>query len=127
MTFPDQALHDEIASQRRRIEYLEAENHGLKQARDDGAARLAWKLKLSRTQARILFALSKGEPLTRHALLYECENATDDNNAVQQIDRIRNKVTWLSIQSRARSGLGYWLDGESLARVRAIIKGENHA
>ena len=86
-------------------------------------ARLMRRFRLTHTQARILFELSKGAVLSPAALRNRCCAANSSSNVVQaHMCSIRRGINPLKIGTDW--GSGYWLDGDDLKALRAVAAGK---
>ena len=116
----------EIAALKDRIEDLEAELEELKTTFNRDAENIWRSFDVTIYQARALALMSSGRIITRASLARVClkGDGDDERNVDWQIKRIRMRNTGLTIKTVY--GAGYCLEGESLARVRAAMKGTEH-
>jgi len=115
--------HKTIAELRARCEYLEARLAEVESRSIDAIERLCVELKVTRQQAHLLWLLSDGGTHNRHDLGHEVSPGSESdlaNLVTVQLTRLRQRVPWLTIKTHR--GVGLSLEGESLARVRGLLK-----
>jgi len=88
------------------------------------ASRLRRAFRLSRTEAKILACLADGMHHSKYFIEESCSVKAEviGQYCEQYIYRLRKKIKPLKISNDW--GVGYFLEGESLAAVQSIIKGE---
>lgn len=128
MTIPRETLQ-ELVALRNRVADLEAEIAMLTDADACQIERLTRTLHITVGQAHLLAAFARTGFLS-HAQLTEgslVRGAADPSpeltmiNSNSRLKRLRKRLPWLKIESIY--GLGYEVEGESLARLRAIMRG----
>lgn len=116
-------LHREIATLRRRIDFLEAENKNLKASMNGGSINLRIHFGTSPAQSKILLLLAKGGVFSCDQIMsFACNGITNNGTVTVHICRIRKFIAPHRIINEW--GLGYYLDDKSLIAIRAIINGE---
>lgn len=111
---------------RDRIAELEEENRQLRHTQAPESSRLQIHFNITRTEARILAALSRGGIQSRGKLLdLACRDDTAPDTINVHVTKLRRKIAPLQIKNAW--GSGYFLEGESLAAIRAIIKPNTEA
>jgi DNA-binding winged helix-turn-helix (wHTH) protein len=116
----------EIGALRQRVAELEAEIADMRDSFDIRAENIWRAFDVTVYHSRVLAALASGRIMTRDQLMRLClrEETEDPRHVDCQIKRIRMRNTGLKITSVY--GAGYVVEGESLVRLRAAMKGENH-
>lgn len=116
----------EIGALRQRVAELEAEIADMRSGFDIRTENIWKAFNVTSYQARIIAAMAGGRIMTRDQLMNLClrDDTEDPRHVDCQIKRIRQRNTGLEITSVY--GVGYVIEGDSLARVRAAMKGNDH-
>jgi DNA-binding response OmpR family regulator len=121
---PQETL-SELVALRQRVSDLEAEMAEFKSQQADELRNVHQTFGTSIGQTRMLVALAKGGIMSREQLMhFGVDNHEFGSYRLvdTMIKRIRRAVPWIKITTHY--GLGYELTGESLAMVRAAMRGK---
>ena len=117
-------VQQEIAMLRDRNAELEFELAQKNEQVDWVALKLRRAFGLSRTEAKVLARLADGMHHSKYFIEESCSLKAEviGQYCEQYIYRLRKKIKPLKISNVW--GVGYFLEGESLAAIQSIIKGE---
>lgn len=121
----NETLQQEVARLRERCEVLEYELAATKENTHTVAATLRKKFGLTPTEAKILAALSGGALRTKAWLEDNCSKNGEVKTAWLgvYIGKLRRLIAPLKIINIW--GYGYQIEGDDLAEIQSIIKGES--
>lgn len=117
------ALYQEIAALRAEIDGLKAERDQFNCRNNSAIFRLMTHFNLSRHLAAMLACMARGGICSRDALIAATGGSNMAPKSVDvRIHSLRRRIAPIKITNHW--GVGYSLEGEHLAAVRRIIRGE---